>query len=201
VHTQLVEFKTRGGGGGCSMSLKHGLLGLLNCQSMTGYELDKEFKESLAHFWQAKPQQIYRELNAMEQAGWLTSERIPQEDKPNRRVYSITSKGKAEYLDWLASPGEDIKNATRVKNAFFMRLFFAGDTNLDQALELLHGYREQCLIGMKEMDEVNELYDQTESSHDPEEMKYIKLIMMHGEMMRKTRLAWVEKALIILNST
>ena len=183
------------------MSLKHGLLGLLNCQSMTGYELDKEFKESLAHFWQAKPQQIYRELNAMEQAGWLTSERIPQEDKPNRRVYSITSKGKAEYLDWLASPGEDIKNATRVKNAFFMRLFFAGDTNLDQALELLHGYREQCLIGMKEMDEVNELYDQTESSHDPEEMKYIKLIMMHGEMMRKTRLAWVEKALIILNST
>jgi len=183
------------------MSLKHGLLGLINGQPMTGYELDKEFKETLAHFWQAKPQQIYRELNAMEQTGWLTSERVPQEDKPNRRVYTITSKGKAAYLDWLASPGEDIKNATRVKNAFFMRLFFAADTSREQTLELLHGYHEQCLIGMKEMDEANELYDETDLSNNPEEMRYIKLIMMHGEMMRKTRLEWVEKAISILNTT
>jgi len=183
------------------MSLKHGLLGLLNYQPMTGYELDKEFKESLAHFWQAKPQQIYRELNAMEQAGWLISERVPQEDKPNRRVYTITDKGKAEFLDWLASPGEDIKNATRVKSVFFMRLFFAGDTSREQALELLHNYRKQCVIGMEEMDNANEMYNQSEPPHDPKEMIYIKLIMMHGEMMRKTRLEWVEKAIDILNIT
>ena len=183
------------------MSLKHGLLGLLNYQPMTGYELDREFKESLAHFWQAKPQQIYRELNAMEQAGWLISQRVPQEDKPNRRVYTITDKGKTAYLGWLASPEEDIKNATRVKNAFFMRLFFAGDTSREQALKLLHGYREQCLVGIKEMDEANEMYNQTEPPHDPVEMIHIQLIMMHGEMMRKTRLEWVEKAIVILNST
>ena len=36
------------------MSLKHGLLGLLNYGSMTGYELDKIFRDSLSFFWQAK---------------------------------------------------------------------------------------------------------------------------------------------------
>ena len=183
------------------MSLKYGLLGLLNDRPMTGYELDKEFKESLAHFWQAKTSQIYRELDAMEKNGWLSSERVIQDEKPNKRVYSITDQGKAEFLDWLSSPGADIENATRVKSVFFMRLFFAGETSPEQALKLLYTYRDQCLIGMKEMDEVNELYNQIESSYDPEEMKYAKLIMMHGEMMRKTRLAWVEKAIDILNTS
>ena len=183
------------------MSLKHGLLGLLNYQPMTGYELDKEFKESLAHFWQAKPQQIYRELDAMEQKGWLASERIIQEDKPNKRVYSITDEGKAEFLDWLSSPEQDIENATRVKSTFFMRLFFAGEMRRKQALDLLYAYREQCLVGMKEMDEANEMMCQAEPYHDPEEAIYWKLIMMHGEMMRKTRLDWVEKAIDMLEIT
>ena len=181
------------------MSLRHGLLGLLNYEPMTGYELDKEFKESLAHFWQAKPQQIYRELNAMEQNGWLISERVPQEEKPNRRVYTITGKGKSEFMDWLSSPGEDIENATRVKSVFFMRLFFAGETSREQALELLYAYRKQCLVGMEEMDTANGLFPQTESQYNPDEIQYWKLIMMHGEMMRKARLEWVEKAINILN--
>ena len=77
------------------MSLKHGLLGLVSSEgSMTGYELDKFFKNSLNYFWQAKTSQIYRELKAMEDLGWLTSERVIQEDKPNKKVYSITAEGK-----------------------------------------------------------------------------------------------------------
>ena len=180
------------------MSLKHGLLGLLNYEPMTGYELDKEFKESLAHFWQAKPQQIYRELNAMEQSGWLISERVPQEERPNRRVYTITDKGKSEFMDWLSSPGADIENATRVKSVFFMRLFFAGETSREQALELLHAYREQCLVGVDEMDKANEIFNPPETQFNPDEIQYWKLIMMHGEMMRKTRLEWVENAILIL---
>ena len=182
------------------MSLKHGLLGLLNYQPMTGYELDKEFKESLANFWQAKPQQIYRELDAMEQKGWLASERIVQEEKPNKRVYSITAKGETEFLNWLSSPGKDIENATRIKSVFFMRLFFAGETSREQALELLYAYREQCLASMKEMNEANEIMRQTEALHHyaSEEAIYWKLIMLNGEMMRKTRLEWVEEAIKIL---
>lgn len=86
------------------MSLKHGLLGLLNYGSMTGYELDKIFRDSLSFFWQAKTSQIYRELDTMECHGWLTSERIIQNDKPNKRVYTITDSGKEELGNWLSMP-------------------------------------------------------------------------------------------------
>ena len=41
------------------MSLRHGLLGLINYKPMTGYELNKEFEESLGHFWHVRSQQIY----------------------------------------------------------------------------------------------------------------------------------------------
>jgi len=200
VYNQLVVFEKRRQGG-YAMSLRHGLLGLLSYQPMTGYELDKEFKESLAHFWQAKPQQIYRELNSMEQNGWLVSEHIPQKERPNRRVYTITDKGKLEFMDWLSSPGADIENATRVKSVFFMRLFFAGETSREQALELLYAYRRQCLVGMEEMDKANESFNPSEVQYSPDEIQYWKLIMMHGEMMRKTRLDWVEKAIEILKTT
>ena len=180
------------------MSLKYGLLGLLNYGPMTGYELDKEFKESLAHFWQAKTSQIYRELDAMEREGWLSSERVVQEEKPNKRVYSVRAEGRAAFMDWLSSPGADIENATRVKSVFFMRLFFAGETSREQVLELLYAYRKQCLVGMEEMDKANELFNPSESLYKPEDIEYWKLIMLHGEMMRKTRLEWVEKAISLL---
>jgi len=182
------------------MSLRHGLLGLLNYEPMTGYELDKEFKESLAYFWQAKPQQIYRELNTMEQNGWLVSERVPQEDKPNRRVYTITEEGKAEFMGWLSSPKEDIQNATRVKSVFLMRLFFAGETSKEQALGLLNAYREQCLADMDEMSEAKEQLSQVHNSYDPDKAIYWQLIGLHGEMIRQTRLEWVEKAIAILKN-
>lgn len=180
------------------MSLKHGLLGLLNNQAMTGYELDKEFKESLAHFWQATASQIYYELDKMEQKGWLVSERVVQEEKPNKRVYSITERGKTEFFDWLSSPEADIQHATRIKSVFFMRLFFAGETSQKQALELLYAYRAQCLADLDEMEKAKQQFSQIEKRYPAEELIYTKLIMMNGEMMRQTRLAWVEKAIEML---
>ena len=182
------------------MSLRHGLLGLLNYKPMTGYELDKEFKETLAYFWQAKASQIYRELYAMEEKKWLVSERIAQEDKPNKRVYTITDKGKFELLNWLSNPN-DIENATRVKSVFFMRLYFAGETSQKQALDLLYSYREQCLAGLQEMDDVYESYNHIDPIYSPDTVKYWRLVTLNGEIMRKARLEWAEKAIKILEET
>ena len=98
------------------MSLKHGLLGLLNYGPMTGYDLNKAFKDSLAFFWQAKTSQIYRELGAMERCGWLTSERIIQNERPNKRVYTITDSGKEELKNWLSLPETDIADAMHVRS-------------------------------------------------------------------------------------
>lgn len=124
------------------MSLKHGLLGLLNYGQMTGYELNKAFKESLNLFWQAQTSQIYRELNAMENMGWLTSEIILQTDKPNKRLYSITEKGQKEFQLWLEK--EDIDKEFYIKSTFLMKLFFSGERSVEENIKTLIQYKSNC---------------------------------------------------------
>lgn len=125
------------------MSLKHGLLGLLNYGSMTGYELDKAFSASLNFFWQAQTSQIYRELNAMEKLGWLTSEIVFQTDKPNKKLYSITDTGKTELMDWLG--GDVIGTEFQVRSVFLMKLFFCGERDTAENIETLKEYRRMCM--------------------------------------------------------
>lgn len=105
------------------MSLKHGLLGLLNYNDMTGYELGKAFHDSLSFFWQAQSSQIYRELNKLEEQGHLSSRIEFQTDKPNKRVYSITQCGREELHTWLYTKMPDEIMPTR--SEVLMRLFFA----------------------------------------------------------------------------
>ena len=50
--------------------LKHGILGLLNYGSMTGYEINRTFKDSLSYFWNAQTSQIYRELQTLKKNGY-----------------------------------------------------------------------------------------------------------------------------------
>ncbi|MDP4093936.1 MAG: PadR family transcriptional regulator, partial [Bacillota bacterium] len=86
------------------MSLKHALLGFLNYQSMTGYQLKKHFDESVSNFWSVSLSQIYPTLNQMSEQGLLTVEVIQQDTAPNAKVYQITDSGKEELLKWLAEP-------------------------------------------------------------------------------------------------
>lgn len=179
------------------MSLKHGLLGLLNSQEpMTGYDLDKFFKGSLAYFWQAKTSQIYRELSAMEEQGWLTSERILQEDKPNKRVYAITDDGKAELIRWLKLPDSGLGGA---KSAFLMRIFFAGEIGKEQALKLVYEYRDLCLAIIPGIEQAKKEIAE-EEAESPKHAPYWKLTALHGEIILKASLDWANQSIEILEN-
>jgi len=179
------------------MSLKHGLLGIISCDgSMTGYELDKFFKNSLAFFWQAKTSQIYRELSAMETQGWLTSERVLQEEKPNKRVYSVTPQGREEFLSWLTDSDVGLSGA---KSSYLMKIFFSGEVGKEQALRLIHEYKKKCetlsqsiaeILSMNERENVNDEY--------PRHATYWKLTALHGESIYKAGIEWANKAIAIL---
>ena len=176
------------------MSLKHGLLGLLSCGGpTTGYELDKFFKHSLAYFWQAKTSHIYRELSAMESQGWLTSERVFQEEKPNKRVYSLTDAGKAELLNWLCLPD----SSGGVKSAFLMRIFFSGEVGGSQALKLIHEYRDRCIALLPDISQVKETITQREAVYS-KHVTYWKLTALHGEISLRAGIEWANMAIEIL---
>ena len=55
-------------------TLKYAILGLLNRQEMTGYELTKAIEHSLLGAWRAKHSQIYPELKSLTQKGLVKYE-------------------------------------------------------------------------------------------------------------------------------
>ncbi|OYD96558.1 PadR family transcriptional regulator [Nostoc sp. 'Peltigera membranacea cyanobiont' 210A] len=84
------------------MSLANVILGLLQQQEMTGYDLKTScFDQCIAHLWPADQAQIYRTLDKLVEQGWITCNIEIQHDRPNRKVYSVTEPGKAEFSRWL----------------------------------------------------------------------------------------------------
>ncbi|MFI6481827.1 PadR family transcriptional regulator [Nonomuraea sp. NPDC050663] len=86
------------------MSLRHAVLAALLEGEASGYDLAKGFDASVANFWMATPQQLYRELERMEGEGLVQARVVEQERRPNKRVFSLTDAGSAALHDFTAAP-------------------------------------------------------------------------------------------------
>lgn len=161
------------------MSLKHGLLGLLNYGEMTGYELTKVFEDSLGFFWKAQMSQIYRELNAMEKEGWLTFHTVIQTDKPNKKVYSITETGREELNTWL---NKDLtEEFFSARNAFLMQLFFSSRKGKEQMLRTLQKARDCCLAAIQKTGTIEgSICTYGDELHSQKERLYWEMTAQYG---------------------
>jgi PadR family transcriptional regulator AphA len=103
--------------------LKFALLGLLLRQSMTGYDLATVIRKSINFIWPAQLSQIYRTLGQLEDDGLVVSEVVPQQGRPDRRVYSVTESGQRAFESWA---GELVTELDPVRVPFLVRFFFGG---------------------------------------------------------------------------
>ena len=82
------------------MSIKSKLqliaLNQLNHGETTGYDMSK-LLPNLG--WPCTHQQVYRDLNKLKESGYAEVKHILQEDKPDKKVYSITPKGKSALVE------------------------------------------------------------------------------------------------------
>ena len=106
--------------------LKYALLGFLNYQSASGYDLKQLMDVSTSNFWHAKQSQIYTTLKKLEQDELVISHIEPQQSRPNRRVYDITEAGGADLREWLAQPLMTIEPR---KVTLLLKLFFSAQLN------------------------------------------------------------------------
>ncbi|MER3435297.1 MAG: PadR family transcriptional regulator [Leptolyngbya sp. ERB_1_1] len=86
------------------MALNHAILALLIDNPCSGYDLAKDFEQSVNFFWKATHQQIYRELSKLEDQAFVEVEAIEQTGRPDKKLYHITASGKAFLLEWVLKP-------------------------------------------------------------------------------------------------
>ncbi|MEU5408617.1 PadR family transcriptional regulator [Nocardia asteroides] len=84
------------------MALRHAVLAALTAGEASGYDLAKDFDASVANFWMATPQQLYKELERMSADGLITARVVEQEKRPNKRLYSATAAGRDALSAFIA---------------------------------------------------------------------------------------------------
>jgi DNA-binding PadR family transcriptional regulator len=77
-----------------AMSLLDAVLAALLEGESSGYDLAKGFDASVANFWMATPQQLYRELERLAEQGLIQARIVHQERRPNKRMFSLTDGGR-----------------------------------------------------------------------------------------------------------
>ncbi len=174
------------------MSLEHAILGFLNYAPMTGYDLKKAFDASVRHFWPADQAQIYRTLRELAERGWVTAEIVPQEDRPNRKVYHITDAGREELRRWLRTPSapEDPRVPLLVK------VFFAGQLENDEAIALLEAYAEGLRARLQAYAQIPQASAHyAELINSPREVFFWALTLDYGTRLTRAALEWAEEAI------
>ncbi|MFB6394263.1 PadR family transcriptional regulator [Polymorphospora lycopeni] len=83
------------------MTIRHGLLALLERQPMYGYQLRAAFEESTGATWPLNIGQVYTTLARLERDGLVRP--LPENDG-GQRPYEITDTGRAELAAWFGTP-------------------------------------------------------------------------------------------------
>jgi DNA-binding PadR family transcriptional regulator len=82
-------------------TLGYAILGLLSREELSGYDLAGRMRARVGHFWQARHSQIYPELARLEEEGLVTHRIVEQRDRPDKKVYEITSAGLDALKGWV----------------------------------------------------------------------------------------------------
>lgn len=181
------------------MSLRYAVLGLLNYSAMNGYDLSKMFEDSIDHFWHASMSQIYRELNTLEADGYLSSEVMQQQEKPNKRIYRITPEGKVEFERWLKDfPESPVKNT---RDEFSLRLFFGASMETKDLIRELERFKAQKQQYLKEIDSLftgSEEYARKLALFGSEDV-YWRFILRKARLNLEAAVLWADECIAELN--
>lgn len=174
------------------MSLEYAILGFLNYHPYSGYDLKKIFDTSIRHFWPADQSQIYRTLARLTEQSYAEVEKIPQEDRPYRKVYHITAAGRQELLFWLSSPppmGEP-------RSAPLIQVFFAGQLSDEEVLAKFEGFAAIMRALLAQYDQVPDKIGPYQQEIDsPREHFFWMLTLENGIRNMRANLEWAESVI------
>ncbi len=174
------------------MSLDFAILGFLNYHPYSGYDLKKIFDNSVRHFWGADQSQIYRTLARMTENGLVEMERVPQEDRPDRKVYHITDRGRGELFRWLAGPPP----MDEPRSAPLIQVFFAGQLTNEEILAKFEGFAAMMRALLKQYEQVPGQIGPFEADiPSPREHFFWMLTLDNGIRNMRANLEWAESVI------
>ncbi|BAY24954.1 PadR-like family transcriptional regulator [Calothrix sp. NIES-2100] len=180
------------------MSLTYAIVSVLVSAPSSGYDLAKRFNPSVegsvGFFWSASFQQIYRELNRLEEKEWLQAEAVQQENRPDKRIYAVTALGKQQLCQWIAEPEE----MAPIKDDLIVKLYAGHLVSSKMLVAKLETHRQQHQQRLAIYQEIQSQY-----FHNPqalsETLKFQYMTLLRGIHYETGWLAWCGEIMPLLN--
>ena len=177
------------------MPLSHAILGFLDYQPMSGYDLKKYFDQSVAHFWSATQSHIYKALENLEHQGMVEAQIIQQEGKPNRKQYKITEAGRAELSRWVSTP----LPVEAKREAWLIQVFFAHNITNAEIASLFENRIERLRKSLTECQLAQQNIDENYEHIGVKRLQSLwQLTLDYGINYFENEIAWLEKTLPIV---
>jgi DNA-binding PadR family transcriptional regulator len=123
------------------------LLALLAKEASHGYQLRARLQLALGPLAEAlNAGHVYVTLNRLEKAGLVSSERVGQADRPDRKVYGLTAAGRERVMEWLT----DTSWPKPAPAEFHLKLVAAAAAGLSDPVRLVDMQRHALLAGLAE---------------------------------------------------
>jgi PadR family transcriptional regulator, regulatory protein AphA len=168
-----------------AIKVRHFILGLLNQQAMSGYDI-KCFLESLSWLIGSPSYgTIYPTLKSLLRDGRVSVEIVSRPDRPPRKTYSLTEKGRQELDQWLNQPAVSIPSL----KAFVMRLILAIDLPHDHLMMQIEQRRDMVAEQIRSLRETASAYGGNGAG--PEQ----RLALDYGMAIAAAELAWLDGVL------
>jgi len=165
------------------------LLGLLTIEPMSGYDLGRMVRASIGHIWSESYGQIYPNLKRLAAQGLVECKTEKHKGRPDRRVYSITRKGREQLARWLAVPPQP----EIPRNEMLLKLFFGSQV----PTQILIGNVERMVEEHRALLEKFQRVEHDEIDKNPQypDAPFWKMAARYGQKEMEAQLRWAEETL------
>ncbi len=162
------------------------ILGLLNHEDMTGYDMKKRIDNSIGFFWNGSFGNIYPALKELEEGSLIKSASASVGGR-EKIVYHITAQGKKALKEWLKE--DQASNELRYES--LLKLFFGGGADRGTAIHNIEVFEEKVRqdLGVLKM-----LCKSLEDCLDNDDHLYYYLTASFGVETYEAYLKWCSKA-------
>lgn len=175
----------------------YGILGLLTFgRELSGYDMAKAVEGSLGFFWAPAKSQIYTELKRLREVGLISEREVPQDNRPTKRVYTITPAGQDAFRAWLAASDEEPEE---VRSVFLLKLFFGHELTPAQVRDKVGEFRAWCAATLAGYEAIE---NAIEGAGGPEAANQLfpYLTLTYGLAHARCGLAWADEVLARLDA-
>ncbi|MBU3201782.1 PadR family transcriptional regulator (plasmid) [Clostridium estertheticum] len=166
--------------------LKYIILGLLEKQELTGYDIKKIFEDEIGEFWKSNHSQIYPELRKLEEQKLISFRVEIVGSKLEKKYYTLMDDGKAKLNEWIFVPTPEL---LATKDEFILKLYFIDDKK-DGKLEKM--FEEQIMLHQEKLEHLKFRMQTIFASQKEKELNYGHyLILNHAINREKGYLLWL----------